>query len=60
MNLAYSKKSTNTNITSKKNIDIKKSHSKSKSKRKTLIKVTSKDTLIKPSTSSNTSLIKSK
>ena len=60
MNLTYSKKSTNTNITSKKNIDIKKSQSKSKSKRKTLIKVTSKDTLIKPSTSSNTSLIKSK
>lgn len=58
MNLTYSKKSTNTNITSKKNIEIKKS--KSKSKRKTLIKVTSKETLIKPSSTLNSSLNKSK
>lgn len=60
MNLTYSKKSTNTNITSKKNIEIKKSQSKSKSKRKTLIKVTSKETLIKPSPTLNSSLNKSK
>ena len=58
MNLMYSKKSTNTNITSKKNIEIKKS--KSKSKRKTLIKVTSKETLIKPSSTLKSSLNKSK
>lgn len=56
MNLMYSKKSTNTNITSKKNIEIK----KSKSKRKTLIKVTSKETLIKPSSTLKSSLNKSK
>jgi len=58
MNLTYSKKGAN--IVSKKSIGVKKSGSKSKSKRKTLLKVTSKDTLIKPSPGSNTSLIKSK
>ncbi len=42
MNLTYSKKSININAVSKKNIENRKSQTKSKSKRKILIKVTSK------------------
>ena len=63
LNVTYSKKSLNANLISKKKIaleDNKKSQTKSKSKRKMLIKVTSKDTLIKPKTSGDTSLLKSK
>jgi hypothetical protein len=61
LNATYSKKSLNANLISKKKIvleDNKKSQTKSKSKRKMLIKVTSKDTLIKPKTNGDTSLLK--